>query len=214
MACKKIYLPSRQFESKKEATQFFKKMLHHYGDGETINNYDSKILFELLQRHPDAKLGEGVNRFYRDLSPDHPTSCFHLERTNGTKTDFSYKTCIDGFPTPLDRQFYQACRQAVSEDLIRQKVEAFRKAGGIMQCIKTGALLRIEDADYRHIQPKFMDIVTEFIKRYNIQVVSSIVLQSTDLNYSCKLIDSKLEESFKKFHSSKARFAIFRKFSR
>ena len=90
MARQTVDLPSISFKSKSEATAYFKKMLNRYHDGDELNPDDDAILFELLQRHPemDDKIGAGVKRFYRDKSPIHPTSCFHLERIDGTTTDF------------------------------------------------------------------------------------------------------------------------------
>lgn len=89
-------LPSKRFGSKSEAMCYFSAMLQRYKDGEGINAFDDLLLFELLQRHPQAheKMGVGIKRFYRDRSPTHPSSCFHLERYDGTTTDFSYRLCL------------------------------------------------------------------------------------------------------------------------
>lgn len=98
MSSHPVTLPSKKFKSKSEATKYFSEMLLRCRDGEEVDPIDVKILFELLQRHPKVreKIGPGVKRFYRDKSPTHPTSCFHLERCDGTTTDFSFLSCISG----------------------------------------------------------------------------------------------------------------------
>ena len=91
MTYKTVNLPSITFKSKSAAIEYFKEMLNRYNDGDELSSNDDEILFELLQCHPEmeGKIGVGVNRFYRDNSPIHPTSCFHIERIDGTTTDFS-----------------------------------------------------------------------------------------------------------------------------
>ncbi|MBK5509776.1 DCL family protein [Pseudomonas sp. TH15] len=103
MPAKPVVLPSRTFATQGEATAFFKAMLARYGDGEFLNSDDEDILYELLQRHPEAdeKIGAGVQAFYRQRSPDHPTSCFHVLRVDGKKR-------ISGIP-PVSRAGLPVC---------------------------------------------------------------------------------------------------------
>lgn len=73
MPAKPVGLPSKTFAKQGEATAFFKAMLARYADGEFLNSVDEDILYELLQRHPEAdqKIGVGVQAFFRNKSPDH-----------------------------------------------------------------------------------------------------------------------------------------------
>lgn len=216
MAGQPVDLPSVSFKSKSEATAYFKEMLNRYNDGDELNADDDAILFELLQRHPEAsdKIGVGVKRIYRDRTPFHPTSCFHIERTDGTTTDFSYPSCISGNTSSLAQRFYEACRFAVSQDLIKQKEKLFKEAGGIMTCKKTGAEITINEADYRHTTPKFREIVGNFITEYNITISPALVTDSTDMQYVVRFVDSNIESLFKKYHAGKAHLAMFKKYVR
>lgn len=216
MARQPIDLPSKSFKSKSEATAYFKEMLNRYHDGDELNPEDDEILFELLQRHPntDEKVGAGVKCFYRDPSPIHPSSCFHLERIDGTTTDFSYTSCISGNPPTLSQQFYEACRYAVSRGLIDKKVKLFKDAGGTMLCGKTGTQLTIHEAEYRHTTPSFREIVRDFISDYNISVSPTQLTHSSDMQYVTKFADSTIENLFIKYHATKAHLAVFKKYER
>lgn len=216
MACQTVDLPSISFKSKSEATAYFKWMLNQYQDGDELNPDDDTILFELLQRHPemDDKIGVGVKRFYRDKSPIHPTSCFHLERIDGTTTDFSYPSCISGNTSTLSQQFYEACRYAVSEELIHQKEKLFIEAGGIMLCTKTGVQITIHDAEYRHTSPKFRELVKDFISEFNITISPAQLSYGSDMQYVVKFEDKNIENLFKKYHAVKSHLAMFKKYER
>lgn len=207
-----VDLHSICFTTKKEAKDFFKNMLNRYEDGEELTSDDDSILFELLQRHPesDEKIGVGVNRFYRSKSAIHLTSCFHIERTDGTCTDFSYISCVSGYASTLPQQFYEACRYAVSENLINEKKKLFRDADGIMRCTKTGAVITIHEADYRHTTPKFREIVRDFIVSYNITISPGMISCGLDMQYVVKFTDQKIENLFKTYHASNSKLAMFK----
>jgi len=81
-----VILPNKNFKTKNEAKNFFKEMLNRYQDKQELTLEDDAILFERLQQHPEAsdKIGAGIKRFYRDRSSNHPTSSFHIERTDGS----------------------------------------------------------------------------------------------------------------------------------
>ena len=116
-----VVLPSKSFDIKGDATAFFSSMLKKYKDGEKVSNEDDKLLFELLQRHPEDKISEGVDYFYRDKAKDYPTSCFHIKRVNGESTDFSMKDCINAKEQTLEQFFYKACRSSVTQILTNEK---------------------------------------------------------------------------------------------
>ncbi|NOZ10874.1 MAG: DCL family protein [Gammaproteobacteria bacterium] len=214
MAGHPIELPSIQFKSKKDATEFFKKMLHSYADGDGINQLDDKYLFEVIQRHPEVKekIGVGIKRFYREKSNSHPTSCFHLERYDGSTTDFSIPSCISSKEPTVEQGFYSACREAVSDKLISEKEKIFRN--GNVKCFKTGEIVSINESEYRHTTPRFRDIVRDFISENEIKVTSSLLVESEDMQYSSELSDSSMKSEFKAFHANVANLEIFKKYER
>ncbi|WP_022941253.1 DCL family protein [Psychromonas hadalis] len=214
MASHKVILPSQIFSSKKDAKAFFKTMLNTYIDGEEITGFDDQLLYELVQRHQSLtmKRGVGIKGFYKDKSPEYKTSCFHLERTDGIKTDFSYHRCIDASNPTLDQEFYNACRYAVSEKLTNRKKEIFDN--GPVHCVKTNELLAFDTSEYRHTIPRFRDIVSEFKKIEHIELTSDIFVDDADMQYITKFSDNSLAIKFDNFHTEIAKLELYKKYER
>lgn len=213
---KKLILPSKSFRSLKEATNFFSTMLNSYEDGAEINATDSILLHELLTFHPDAeeKIGiSGVKRFYRDKTGIF-TSCFFLERNDGSKTEFAYPKCISGRAPTREQEFYRACRHAVSSYISARKLSLFSDGGGTQWCSITGESISISDAEYRHTSPTFQEIVQEFIDVNQIDVNEVPLSVSCDLQFETSFLDSEIAKKFQDFHKSKANFAVFKKYVR
>ncbi|MFT6310357.1 MAG: hypothetical protein ACJAQS_000722, partial [Porticoccus sp.] len=204
-------LPSIEFKTKTEAKEFFKVMLHRYRDGDEIDSIDDRYLFEVIQRHPEVKekVGVGIKRFYRDRSDSHPTSCFHLERYDGVTTDFSLPTCISSQEPTLESGFYNACREAVSKNLIFQKKEKFKN--GNVACFKTGEVVGFTESEYRHITPRFRDIVRQFIIVNEMKIEESMLAESEDMQYVTEFSASSMASEFKEFHAGLANLEIFKK---
>lgn len=210
-----ITLEHKQFTSKHEATQFFKSMLERYNDGDTISSEeDDNLLFDLIQRHPEVneKIGVGVECFFRDISPNFPTSCFHIKRKDGTTTDISYPTCIKSASPTVFQDFYSACRFSVSEKLIEEKRQIFSSAEVL--CSITGEILSIDNSEYRHTRPAFRDIVNDFILSENLEVTADMIEENADMQYATRFANQTLTDKFNAFHSSRANLEIVKKFQR
>lgn len=216
MAAKLVELPSKTFSKQGDAQQYFKSMLNRYEDGDYLNSDDEDLLYELLQRHPDAekKNGVGVRAFFRQKSADHPTSCFHILRVDGSITDFGYGACVTGRAPGLRHAFYEACRRSVVAPLMQQKQHLFDVAGGSIRCFKTGELTSIHSSEYRHTEPKFRDIVSSFVQAKNIAIVPSMMTVSQDMQYQTVFTDPAMARDFIDFHATLAKLEIFKKHER
>lgn len=215
MAGHQINLPHKEFLTKKEATQFFKVMLENYNDGETVLSIDDdNILFDLIQRHPEVeeKVGKGIKYFYRNKSPNHPTSCFHIKRNDGSSTDFSIKACINSANPTLLQDFYSACRTAISSRLIEEKKQIFSQ--GKVPCSITGELVTSDNSEYRHTQPRFRDIVNNFIVTENLEITNDMIVENADMQYITSFANQELAGKFNTFHSECANLEIVKKFVR
>jgi hypothetical protein len=206
-----VKLPSIEFPTKTKAKEFFKKMLSKYDDHEVISPEDHLYLDELILLHSEAddKIGMGIKRFFKAPSPEHPTSCFHLERLDGVETDFSYIDCISNTKPTLAQYFYRACRQSVYECLIQQKNELFEN--GPVFCCKTNEPVTRESSEYRHTEPRFIELIREFITTENIIIKKEMFVDDDDLQYTTRFIDKLLESKFIEFHQQKANLNIFKK---
>ncbi|ACM21161.1 protein of unknown function, DUF3223-containing [Geotalea daltonii FRC-32] len=214
---KSVELTSKYFRTQKAAMEFFKDMLNTYSDGQVLNSDDTRLLSELLQRHPEAeyKIGEGIKYFYRGTSPEYHTPCFFIMRADNVPTEFSYISCIKANPPTTEQLFYRACRHAVSDELIYQKNEAFKKSGGKLACSETGDLITSEEAEYQHFMPKFKDIVAEFISQYKIVISPGLISHGADMQDVVHFTDPNMEADFKKFHKTNAtHFRICKKYIR
>lgn len=216
MPAKPVVLPSRTFATQGEARKFFTEMLARYADGEFVNSEDEDPLYEFLERHPEAeeKIGTGVKAFFRQKSPDHPTSCFHILRVDGETTDFGLGACLTGRAPGLRQAFYEACRRSVVAPLMQQKQALFDAAPSGIRCFRTGELTTILTSEYRHTEPRFRDIVTNFIRVYNLIIHPSMVTESHDLQYETVFTDPAMARNFVDYHASVASLEIFKKYVR
>ena len=214
MASQPIILPSIQFKSKSDAKVFFKDMLNRYHDGNEVNSIDDQFLFEVIQLHPDSKekIGVGIKRFYREKSKSHPTSCFHLERYDGSTTDFSVPSCISSKKPTVEQAFYQACRTAVTQKLIIKKEEIFKN--GVVKCYKTGEVVNIKESEYRHTTPRFRDTVRDFVQEFNIDITRDLFVESEDMQYVTEFVEASLSSKFENYHAMRANLEVFKKYER
>lgn len=162
----------RFFKSKTDAARHFSALLRSkkIDDVIEIDTPDGADLLALLRRHPEAesRIGCGVARFFVGLAcgdyGGFGTSCFWLERTDGTRTDWSYRTALDGRHRRTKERIALACRSAVRD----QTSEAFWAAqtdGGWL-CAMSGDTLPAGRAVVDHAQPwPFWRIVEAFVER-------------------------------------------------
>jgi hypothetical protein len=84
------------FDSKADASRFFKAMLNSYRLLDRVVEHDDEMLRALFKRHPDyaAKLRGGKISHFEVHPFVHGSRCFFLVRTDGSRTHFSFKKCI------------------------------------------------------------------------------------------------------------------------
>jgi hypothetical protein len=206
---KPVELPSITFAKKGDALDFFKKMLNRNLDGQQINEEDGALLHQLLLRHPDDKIGVGVDYFYRAKSPKWPTSGFHVMRTNGDWTDFSYIDCVNGVKPTAEVYFYKACRFAVSHYLTEKKNSFFEKTQVVYAA--TGEPVTRATSEYRHTSPSFTELVKEFIVVNGIKIDWSLFPEDRDMQYHVEFSDSGLTHKFVEYHQANANLELFGK---
>ena len=115
----------------------------------------------------DEKRGAGVDGFEIRLNLFN-TWGFGIIRVDGTRTDFSYLTCIDGHaPTPL-QQVLEAMRREVQYDILEAKRAYFQQhanAEGRIQCPVIGRMITIEESHADHACPRtFGTLAVAFFK--------------------------------------------------
>ena len=204
-----VDLPSKTFAKQGDAREFFKAMLHRYRDGERINEADSVLLAELLDRHPDDKVKIGIDHFFRRKSDNHPTSGFAVMRKDGVWTDFSYPDCISGKKPGPESYFYRACYSAVTGYLTEMKRNLFIQ--GPVVCSETGERVTSTTSELRHTELSFSDLLAGFKKENPMTIDSSLFAPDRDQQYIVTFKDPSIASRFIDYHRANARMAIFKK---
>jgi Protein of unknown function (DUF3223) len=213
MARKPITIGAKEFKFQKDALAFFKKMLNSYRANRTIEEGDHEFLLALLERHPEAarKIGVGIKRFYK-APTEMGTSCFWVERTDGSKTDFSYITAVKAQGKSLYQEFADACRNAVRADLIKTKEEFFNQHGdehGKVECEISGEKMAIYESHLDHKKPlTFQVIVNTFIAANNITISKGMLSTPQDAQFESEFSDQSTKRQFKEYHHRMAQLRI------
>lgn len=214
MAKQPIVLNGVEFKFQKDAIEYFKCMLNRYGNGETVTEFDSDVLMSLLERHPkaDKKIGCGVKRFYKDRT-DMPTSCFWVERKDGSKTDFSYLTALRAKSKSLYQEFMEACRNSVKDDLRLTKMHFFEKyadKNGKVECDITGEKIAFNESHIDHKKPlTFQVLVNTFIAANDIQIIPEM-FSHQDAQFQTTFTDPDLKGKFVRYHHKVAQLRIIK----
>jgi hypothetical protein len=215
MARQTIVLNGIEFKFQKDAIEYFKNMLGRYRNGQTIAGDDHDILLALLERHPEAdkKIGCGVKRLYKDRT-DMPTSCFWIERTDTSKTDFSYRTAISAKGKSLYQEFLGACRASVQDDLRLTKKKFFEKFSdqdGKVECDITGDKIAIYESHLDHKKPlTFQVLVNTFIGANDIEIKPEMLSIAQDAQFQTTIIDLELKNKFRRYHHKMAQLRVIK----
>jgi len=210
-----VIIGGLEFKTKKAAKEYFKRMLAKYRDGDMVSDEDSVYLDKLIERHPEAaqKIGVGIKKFYRQIT-DEGTSCFWLERNDGSKTEFSYLTCVDAKGKSLYQEFAEACRECVKKDLIETKKEYFGKhaePGGRVSCDITGEMIKFDESHLDHKKPMtFQVIVRTFIAAHSITLSRNVLTEPRDQQFTTAFTDKDLSEKFRDYHHNVAQLRVIK----
>lgn len=215
----------RIWKTKTAAKQHFKAMLARYKDGTVITDYDdhsdlSALLerFDVLVADVAPKIGAGIERFERRLNKGDGWSSpgFWVVRTDRTSTDFSYVKAVDGNPKSQSQEFYDACHNAVSRDLLHMKqrqFDHFANAEGEIECDITGKLVAYPDATLSHANPPFGAIVNDYrrSKGWEFEFPPGTLTFSQDAQISTHFTDDALAREFRNYHHGSAVLRIVAK---
>lgn len=213
MARDSVILGGIEFRFKKHALEFFKDMLNRYRNNQQVDEDDEVMLFELIERHPEAlqKIGCGVEHFYKALT-DKGTSCFWIKRKDGSCTDFSYISCVNAKGKTILQEFSEACREAVRESLEQAKdkfFEAYGDAEGKVECEITGEKIAKYESHLDHKKPMtFQVIVQTFITANGIIPSPEMMSIAQDSQFVTTFVDQNMVDAFRDYHRKIAKLRI------
>ena len=183
------------FPTQKAALEHYKKILWLYELGEHISNPEhEEQLLVLIENHPEAlqKVGEGIDYLYIDEAYQ-GTRCFHIKRTDGSSTDFSYLTAVKGEKPPLVREFKEACRVAVQPYLFQARDKFFRENQddeGRVKCELTLQLITKEEADIDHKDSLPFNVLVEtWIHAIKLELSADLLSPPMDNQYVTQFAD-------------------------
>lgn len=214
----------RAWPTKAAAKAHFKDMLGRYKDGCVVSDLDDHIdlcalleRFDVLVAEGATKIGPGIDRFERRLNKGDGWSSpgFWVIRIDATETDFSYIKAVDGKPMPQSQEFYNACHNSVSRELLQLKqrqFDHFANAEGEIECDITGKHVVFADAQLSHFTP-FGAIVAGFrqLKGWSEEVPPGTLTVQGDAQLSTHFSDEAVESEFRAYHHEHAILRIVAK---
>jgi hypothetical protein len=201
-----IEIGGLNFASKAAAAEHFRRMLHQHEIGIPILEPAATELQWLLERHPEYrdKAGCGVEHFsVREAI--YGTRCFEIVRVDGSTTDFSFTTCVNGKAPSAVAQAIEALRAEVADDITEKKRELFRDCGnaeGKLPCALTGALIAIDGAHADHAPPRtFGTLAIAFLEARGIDPAApGLITPHADNQYQPRLLDPELARAWRAYH--------------
>ena len=197
-----------RFPTQKAALEHYRKLLYLYELGQQISIPEhEKHLLLLIENHPNArqKVGVGIDYFYVDNAKN-STRCFHIRRTDGESTDFSFEKAVKGKSPPLIREFKEACRVAVQPYLFQARDKFFRDNQddeGRVECELTGQLITKEEADIDHKDSLPFNVMVEiWIHAIELELSADLLAPPMDNQYGKEFADEALKEEWVKFHNT------------
>jgi len=201
MPKRRIYqFGGKTFTSKNAVTEYVRRIrLDHEDKGFITDPEAIAVLTDLLRSHVDAeqKIGAGIKAFFVAPAPDHPGSCFWIERMEGQPTDFGIPSCLHG-PGLLNRRSLRM--------LVRPVVEEFRlsrlaSCGAEFVSGYSGKIYPATEAVVDHFPTTFEEIVVRFAADEGIDINAELLTRSVDCCSNPVWCDPELPNRFLKFHA-------------
>ncbi len=207
-----MQIGKKEFKYKKDALNYYKKILNSYKFGEILNEKDKEDIIELLSVHPDCekKLSNGIKEIIVN-KVKYNSKAFYILDNNSELEAFSYIKCINGNKSPLTI-FRNTCRDVVQEDINNVKLQYFKEnsKNWKVKCQETGELCEWKDLVVDHRQPNtFSMIVERFVEVNKIDLNSIEYIEIIDGIYKFK--DDEITHKFRDYHKEKATLRIVKK---
>lgn len=201
-----VTVGSVTFKTKKSLEDHVRSIVAKYDDGcEITDRSDFEFVFDLLMLHHEApqKLGRGIIRFTIERDTVwHKTRHFQIHRSDGTTTDFSWRTCIDGHKRHSD--VLGAIRRAISDEVIQFKTNALSRR---IVCPVTGVELTRDNSHVDHQRPMTFNLIA---CQWMFEIGGSdkvIISEPTDNQLCSEMTDFEQRKSWIETHN---KLAVFR----
>ena len=98
-----VKLGPKTFDTPEDAIKYISWLLNTVTMHQDLNDYERMVVEGMLRRgHEDAekKIGEsGIKSIQVKVHQEHDSKCYYVVRNDGSRSDFSYRKCVEGcFP--------------------------------------------------------------------------------------------------------------------
>jgi hypothetical protein len=209
-----ITLAGMTYPTKKAAIAKIREILHGNELETPITGEDHQFLMDLIERHPEAlyKIGDGVDYFKVKLNSPvgwRPTSGFWIKRIDGSEMDFSYKSCLDQKTKTLEKQLYDACREAIREDLMHAKswyFEKYQDEDRKVVCELSGEKVGWKQAEIDHIAPFTFKVVfhafLDILDATGNKIDAGWLTSRNDARLVTEFLNDDIRKMWVKFHNN------------
>lgn len=198
------------FTTKKAAKDFVREIISRNNVKQSLEGDDFLFVSDLLAIHPESeqKIGGGISRIFVDLDAQYQRNkCFYLEWRDGSSTDFSWLSCIDG--RNIRREIFDAFRNSIAYQIDNFKAEQL-PAG--LTCPYTNESLHNGNSHVDHESPlTFYVLVSGFIKKESINISDVEISDPEDNQFTASLIDEQFIERWQQYHLSTAKLRVISK---
>ena len=200
------------FKSKKEAKDYIRLFFSKYQNNKRIEGAEDAFLRDLILLHPEseAKVGVGISHFTIERDQEWGTTRhFVIIRGDGSSTDFSFHTCIDGTNSRQDR--YSAMRNAVANQVLDFKASEF--SGDLLPtCFYLNCTLTESEAHVDHEAPlTFHVLANAWLNASGLDLDGLELVDNADNQWIRKLRHQDQIKSWQEFHLRRAKLRIISK---
>lgn len=207
---KSVLIGGMLFRSKKAALDFFRAIRDSYNDGERVSDEEHhRKLMDLMAVHPEAedKIGCGISHFTVETEQEFKKSRhFKIHRTDGSDTDVSFRSPIEGRNPRKDR--LEALRRAIAPQIIEFQANAF-EANPVHKCALTGEDVTTSSYHVDHEPPNtFHTLVDLWLVLEGIELLAVEITPPEDNQIVTEITNDRQKDSWQTFHQANARLRL------
>lgn len=206
---KAVVIASLAFRTKKQAKEFFRSIRDRYEDGCRVGEEDDRYLRDLIAIHPEAamKVGCGIDHFTVETERQFGrTRHFQIHRTDGSSTDVSFHSAIDGRNVRKDR--LEALRRGVEQQIVAFKQAAFF-SGTSKSCPLRGIPITEDSYHIDHEPPRtFVRLVDEWLAEEGIRIEEIEITPPADNQIVTEMTSPEQSQSWQSYHLKNAKLRL------
>lgn len=206
---KSIVVGDLQFPTKASAKGHFRAIRDRYHDGERLNVEDQGVVIDLLGLHPESssKVGCGIAFFTVETEMEFGrTRHFVIHRIDGSYTDFSFHSCIDGRSTRRD--VLEALRRAVAAQIVEFRERYFADAP-FSRCPLSGEPISRNSYHVDHAPPsKFIVLVESWLGRQSLSLEQVQITPPGDAQIVAEMTCPEQRGSWTGFHFQESKLRM------